>query len=114
MCAEAHCVMYRMQRTRRDPLRCPADDLMIPGAAGASIPRIGPRRVAAPASPKNENKCRDHKFITNRVAERPTATTSATVHALLVCNAYDLSLKTPEAPETRLDQPLITRAAHAL
>jgi hypothetical protein len=44
----------------------------------------------------------------------PTATASATVHALSVCDAQDLSLKTPEAPETRLDQPLTTRAAHVL
>ena len=64
--------------------------------------------------PKNEIFCRDLKFIINRVAERPTATASATVHALSVCDAQDLSLKTPEAPETRLDQPLTTRAAHVL
>ena len=31
-----------------------------------------------------------------------------------VCYAQDLSVKTPEAPETRLDQPLTTRAANAL
>ena len=63
---------------------------------------------------KSERIGCDLKFIINRVAERPTATASATVHALSVCDAQDLSLKTPEAPETRLDQPLTTRAAHVL
>ena len=70
--------------------------------------------VAAPDSLKSERICCDLKFIINRVAERPTATASATVHAVSVCDAQDLSLKTPEAPETRLDQPLTTRAAHVL
>ena len=65
-------------------------------------------------APKNENIFRDQTLIIHRVTERPTATTSATVHALPVSDAQDLSLKSPEAPETRLDQPLITRAAHAL
>ena len=62
-------------------------------------------------SKKSETFCRD---LINRFAERPTTTTSATIHALSVSDVQDLSLKPPEAPETRLDQHLTTRAAHAL
>ena len=41
--SEEHAAATGVLAGHSGALRCPADDLMIPGAAGASVPRIGPR-----------------------------------------------------------------------
>ena len=70
--------------------------------------------VAPPDSLKSERICRDLTILINTAAERPTATTLATLHPLSVSDAEEHSLKPREALERRKCRPLTTRAEHAL
>ena len=72
------------------------------------------RCVAPPDSLKSERICRDLTILINTAAERPTATTLATLHPLSVSDAEEHSLKPREALERRKCRPLTTRAEHAL